>query len=144
MNQQQLQHMANERLVDAQALVNAGRWAYAYYVAGYAVECALKSCVLSRMIHIGHVFDDWKSKGNPYRTHDFVQLIELAGLTNEHNTRLAASAVAGDDFRQYWNTVNSWTESSRYEERLEADAKALLEAIQSDPDGVLKWLKNYW
>ncbi len=43
--------MAQERILDAEALINGDRWAYAFYVAGYAVECALKSCILARMIH---------------------------------------------------------------------------------------------
>lgn len=55
-NQALLQLMANERILDAGALRATGRWAYAYYVAGYAVECALKSCVLAQMIYTGGVF----------------------------------------------------------------------------------------
>ena len=34
--------MAAERILDAEVLMNAGRWSFAYYVAGYAVECAPK------------------------------------------------------------------------------------------------------
>jgi len=39
--------MAEERLRDAKALLDGQRWEFAYYSAGYAVECALKSCVLA-------------------------------------------------------------------------------------------------
>src|SRR4051812_36482066 len=57
-NQALLRKMATERLLDAQALLAAGRWPFAYYVAGYAVECALKACVLAQMVNTGWVFKE--------------------------------------------------------------------------------------
>jgi len=44
MNRSSLQNLANERIKDAEALLMAGRWSGSYYLAGYAVECALKEC----------------------------------------------------------------------------------------------------
>jgi HEPN domain-containing protein len=52
-NRSELQIMTEERLKDAKALLDGGRWEFAYYVAGYAVECGLKSCILARMIYTG-------------------------------------------------------------------------------------------
>ncbi|NJR43126.1 MAG: HEPN domain-containing protein, partial [Akkermansiaceae bacterium] len=49
MNQAELRRLAEERVRDAEALLAGGRWEFAYYSAGYAVECALKSCLLARM-----------------------------------------------------------------------------------------------
>jgi hypothetical protein len=135
--------MAEERIVDAQVLLSGSRWAYAYYVAGYAVECALKACVLARMIHTGGVFQD-KKFAEWCWTHEFGKLVELAGLTDELNTKLSASAAAGGAFVGYWGTATQWKETSRYEDKTEAEAKALYEAIHHDPDGVLKWIRNYW
>ena len=51
-----LRSMADERVLHARVLLQGRRWAFAYYNAGYAVECALKACVLSRMILTGWVF----------------------------------------------------------------------------------------
>ena len=45
MNRIDLQKLAEDRIADAAALLNAGRWSAAYYLAGYAVECALKACI---------------------------------------------------------------------------------------------------
>jgi HEPN domain-containing protein len=45
MNRADLQSLSNLRLADARALLSAGRFAAAYYLAGYAVECALKACI---------------------------------------------------------------------------------------------------
>lgn len=135
--------MAEERILDAEALINGSRWAYAYYVAGYAVECALKSCVLARMILTGGVFED-KKFAEKCLTHDFDELIKLAGLINELNAKLAASAAVGGIFVANWGTATQWKETSRYEQKSEADAKALYAAITANPDGVLQWIRNYW
>ena len=42
------------------------------------------------MIHTAWVFEE-KWKASDCLTHDFVELIKLAGLTNELNARLAAT-----------------------------------------------------
>lgn len=143
MNQADLRRMAEERIKDARALIRGKRWGFAYYVAGYSIECALKSCILARMIHSGLVFkEDWVK--HDCRVHNFSRLIELAELKNELNTRLQASATSGDPFRSNWTTVVQWKETSRYESKTEVEAKELFAAITGKPDGVLRWLKRYW
>src|SRR5260370_26717430 len=99
MNRAELQKMARERLLDAKALLDGKRWAYAYYVAGYAVECALKSCILARMVETGGVFKD-KRFAEKCWTHDFGELVELAGLTTERNNAFSASAAAAPAARR--------------------------------------------
>jgi len=44
-DREQLQQLAELRLEDAEALIASGRWAAAYYLLGYSVECGLKACV---------------------------------------------------------------------------------------------------
>jgi hypothetical protein len=142
-NRAELQQMAEGRLKDAKALIDAGRWEFGYYTAGYAVECALKSCVLVRMIHTAWVFKEkWQS--NECLTHDFEKLVFLAGLTDEHNAEMKASAAAGAEFKDNWDTAEKWTVTSRYEAKTEADAKALYAAIADEPHGVLQWIRTYW
>src|SRR5262249_20356442 len=86
-NQAELRQMAQERVKDAKALLDGGRWEFAYYAAGYAVECALKSCLLARMIHTAWVFEEkWEAKA--CLTHEFGKLIDLAGLRDELNNKL--------------------------------------------------------
>ncbi|MGD0896912.1 MAG: hypothetical protein ABR915_03690 [Thermoguttaceae bacterium] len=150
MNQAQLREMAEERILDAAALIAGHRWNGAYYVAGYAVECALKSCLLARMVHTAWVFEEkWKSED--CRTHDFGQLVRLAGLKDELDAQLAASAAAaaaggppGGTFAAHWGTVTQWKVSDRYESKTELEARSLYEAITNDPEGVLRWIRNYW
>jgi len=143
MNQAELRHLAMERLDDANALINEGRWAFAYYVAGYAVECALKSSVLARMVITGGVFQDKRFAADCW-THDFGELIRVAGLGTELSTRLAASAAAGGEFVANWGIVTQWKETVRYEMKTEAEARDFYRAITENPDGVLIWIQTYW
>ncbi len=143
MNQADLRRMAEERIKDAKALIRGKRWEFAYYAAGYSIECALKSCLLARMIHTAWVFED-KWNARECLTHDFNDLIRLAGLNNELNARLAASAASGDRFEPNWRVILRWTVTSRYAARTEADARDLFAAITHNPDGVLRWVKKYW
>ena len=143
MNQADLRRMAEERIKDAKALIRGKRWEFAYYTAGYSIECALKSCILARMIHTAWVFEE-KWNAADCRVHGFGKLVHLAGLTNELNARRAASAAAGDLFDSNWGTVVAWKPESRYGPRTEAEARNLFAAITHKPDGVLRWLKSYW
>lgn len=139
MNQTELRKLAEERVKDAEALLAAGRWEFAYYAAGYAVECALKSCILARMVHTAWVFEE-KWKAQECMTHDMIELIRLAGLKGELDDALAASS----EFVSNWATVEKWKVVSRYESKTEAEAKALLAAINDAMHGVLIWIKAYW
>ncbi len=151
MNRAELQVMAEERVKDSKALLDGGRWEFAYYAAGYAVECALKACLLARMIHTAWVFQEkWEAKA--CLTHDFGKRIDLAGLRDELNNKLATTAAAATPqgespvgaFVGYWATVLRWKVESRYQPTTEAEARRLFEAITHDPDGVLSWIKTFW
>jgi hypothetical protein len=135
--------LAAERILDAKALIDAGRWSYGYYVAGYAVECGLKSCVLSRMIFTGWIFKE-KVKIEDFITHDFKRIVQIAGLLDILNARLEASAEARDDFVANWDKVNRWKVADRYETKTETEAKDLLSAITDTPQGVMPWIQTYW
>ncbi len=44
MNRTDLQKLSNIRIREAKVLFAAGEHSGAYYLAGYAIECALKAC----------------------------------------------------------------------------------------------------
>src|SRR5262245_37008333 len=103
-NQSELQKMAEERLLDAKTLIEGGRWEFAYYAAGYAVECGLKSCILARMIHTAWVFEEkWDAK--VCLEHRFGKLVVLAGLMDQLNAALKESAAADRRFATNWTTA---------------------------------------
>jgi hypothetical protein len=143
MNQAELRKMAEERLKDSKVLLDGGRWEFAYYAAGYAVECALKSCILARMIHTAWVFEEkWDAKA--CFSHEFAKLIHLARLSEQLNDDLKASAAAGKEFAVNWERAKEWTVTSRYETKTEADARMLYAAIADEPYGVLRWIRSHW
>lgn len=143
MNQIELRKMAEERIKDAKVLIDGQRWEFAYYAAGYAVECALKSCILSRMVLTAWVFKEkWDYK--ECFEHRLEKLIHLAGLTDELNEKIKGSAAAGKEFVNNWTVTAKWTVTSRYESKTESEAKELLLAISDENHGVLSWIKNFW
>ena len=139
MNRVELQSLSKDRILDAKALIDGQRWSFAYYVTGYAVECALKSCLLSRMPLTGWVFEE-KVKIDECLTHDFAKLIKLSGLTDELNRRLASSPA----FVGNWGVATQWKVTDRYGMIDEISAKGLLAAITDQPDGVLEWIMTFW
>jgi hypothetical protein len=69
-----------------------------------------------------------------------LELVKLSGL---EQARLAA--VARDPpLGQNWLVVKDWNENSRYQQIAEAKAEQLWQAVNDDPSGVLRWIKNHW
>jgi hypothetical protein len=143
LNRAELQQLTEDRIQDAQALIRGKRWSFAYHVAGYAVECAWKSCLLARMIHTGWVFEE-KAKIDECLTHDFERLVRIAGLTDELHASLKATSASGGAFAKNWETVNEWRVTDRYGSKTRSEALILLKAIIDEPDGVLPWIKKFW
>lgn len=142
MNRAELQLLAEDRILDAHALLAAGRWAGAYHLAGYAVECGLKSCILSHIEKTGMLFKDrnyLKSLGDCW-THELDKLIGIAGLTGD----LGIACGANQILASYWGVAKDWKETSRYERKMQRDAEELLEAITNQPNGVLPWTRLHW
>jgi hypothetical protein len=76
-NRTELQQLAEERVRDSDALLKAGQWSGAYYLAGYAVECGLKACI-AKLTNL-HDFPDKELAQRCY-THKIETLVEVAGL----------------------------------------------------------------
>jgi hypothetical protein len=141
-NRLDLQTLAERRIQDANALLLANRWAAAYYLAGYAVECALKACILHHVERTGMIFRDrkyLKDLGDCW-THQLDRLVNLAGLTVELGTATKANSA----LLSFWGVAKDWSETSRYEDKTEAEARALYEALTHEPDGVMRWLRTHW
>src|SRR4051812_40160137 len=96
MNRPALQQLAEGRLLDASALLSSGRWSGAYYLAGYAVECGLKSCILLRVIDTGMIFDEGHRKFlDKCLTHDIEELVKLAGLESDRGIPISTNPNPG-------------------------------------------------
>lgn len=139
MNRSTLQQLSTSRVNDAQALLAASCWSGAYYLAGYAVELALKSCVLVHIEKTGIIFQE-KKYAEKCWTHDLEELVNQSGLKIERDKVAGTNAV----FAQNWSIVKDWTEASRYNTFIQFDAEKLFEAINGQSEGVLPWIKNFW
>ena len=137
MNRSDLQRLSNARLREARILFRAGEHGGAYYLAGYAVECALKACIAKRTQRFD--FPD-KSRVMQSYTHNLRELFKLAEL-NDH---LETAKKESRNFAAGWDEICKWTEESRYSARTRNDAEAILDAIAGRKDGVLQWIKHYW
>jgi hypothetical protein len=137
LNRVDFQQLADVRIAEAGALLAAGMWDGAYYLAGYAVECALKACIAK--LTKAEDFPD-KDRAVKAFTHKIDELVVLTGL------KVARDAEAASDpqFSRNWDTAKAWTEGSRYERIAEPAARALYSAITDPAHGVLPWVKRHW
>ncbi len=140
MDRAELRQLAEDRVLDAEALLNAGRWSAAYYLAGYAIECGLKACVLAFVEnHPGIVLEDRRLSDKCF-SHDIEGLVKVAGLEAGRDAGIAANPVWGIS----WQVIKSWNEKSRYQQKSEAQARTLFGAITDPINGVLPWIRVRW
>lgn len=137
LNRSTLQELARIRLREARALLANRHYDGAYYLAGYAVECALKACVARKTRR--YDFPD-KRIVNKSHTHDLESLVKLAGLEPQR-TRQERENQA---FARNWAVVKDWNEESRYRTIGEARARDLYAAISRRQHGVMRWIRQYW
>ena len=132
------QQLADERLAEAKALLDLGKWDGAYYLAGYAVELALKACIIKALMTTD-AFPDKEFSKNCY-THAVEKLVVLAKLDDDGRPRQAADP----DLLANWAVVQDWSEEKRYHRIDKAEAEALYSAIADPAHGVFPWIKTHW
>ena len=137
MDRKGLQELSRIRLTEARALLKVGMGDGAYYLAGYAVECALKACIAKETKR--YEFPDKKRVDSSYR-HDLEELIKVAGLERI----LAERCRNVPEFRTNWELVKSWSEQSRYQRHQPQKAEQLLTAASDRRHGVIPWIKAHW
>ena len=133
MNRIELQRLSKMRLKEAKLLLANGFPSGAYYLAGYAIECALKACIAKNSRR--HDFPDKKFVVRSH-THDLKELIKLAqiGSSLELDSRMQPS----------WGLVQQWSEESRYRTYPDQDARELLDAIANSKYGIMPWITRHW
>jgi len=80
MNRRDLQRLSSVRLSEAKILLDNGYYSGAYYLLGYAVECALKACIAKQVKR--HEFPDRQTVNDSY-THNLQSLLRISGLEVE-------------------------------------------------------------
>jgi len=138
MNRTELQLVAETRVEDARVLLSAQRWAAAYYLLGYAVECGLKACA-ARQFREDEVPD--RTVVNDFYTHRLDKLLGISGV----KAGLEGRASSEPAFQINWNTVRDWNEASRYDHSTsEVKARDMLAAVADPTTGILAWLRTQW
>jgi HEPN domain-containing protein len=135
-NRKELRALAATRLKEAKILLGAGCPDGAYYLAGYAVECALKACIAKQTQR--HDFPE-KQIVIDSHTHDLTKLLDPAGLKVIHK-----AAMQQPEFANNWKTVTEWKTTSRYASRSNKKAEELLKAIGERKSGILTWLRRHY
>jgi HEPN domain-containing protein len=127
------------RLDDAQSLLNSSRWRGAMYLAGYSIECQLKTALM-RVFSCRHLRDlehELRARGilAPDATVFTHQLEVLLHLTNAMD-RLRQNV---ENWRQF-NVVNRWMPAWRYNSDLsnEDDANFFMDAVEN----ISRWIEN--
>ena len=136
-NKSDFEQLANVRIEEAVVLLDAGKSDGAYYLAGYAVECALKACIAK--LTNQYDYPD-KYFANRCFTHHIEELVALAGLATQRDIDVGADPA----LKANWQLVKEWNESVRYARKTQAEAQSLYDAITDTNHGVLPWLRPHW
>ena len=136
-NRKDLQSLARIRLAEAKTLLGAGHPDGAYYLGGYAIECALKACIARSTQR--YAFPDKKIVDASY-THSLKDLIKVANL----ETARSQEASRNVSFRDNWDIVQRWSEQSRYRRADAGMARELVDAAGNRKHGVMAWIQRYW
>lgn len=129
--------LARTRLREARLLANEGHFSGAYYLAGYAIECALKARIANQF-RADEIPD--KALVNKVYTQNLLELLRLSGL----QTELEAAEEDAPDLARRWQVVRKWSEAARYDICAEEIADAMLDAVGDEASGIFQWLTDRW
>lgn len=137
MNRKVFQELARIRIQEARTLLDAGHYPGAYYLIGYAVECALKACISKQVKR--YDFPDKKFIADAH-THKLEALIGLAGLSLD----LRRDRDAEPNLDANWLVVKDWKESFRYDSGITRQQAHDLFFACTGRNGILSWIKRRW
>ena len=127
----EFQQVAEIKIKEAQALFERRLYNGAYYLAGYAVECAFKACI-ARHVRNNELPD--KSFVNDSYTHNFDKLLNISELTEEFKNAYSENW----ELYENWMIISEWTVDSRYQFSIDKDdAKDIIKAVNDEENGIL-------
>jgi len=138
MNRNDLQRISRLRIKEARVLLKEGCFLGAYYLLGYAVECALKASIAKQIKR--HDFPDRKLINDSY-THDLSKLLRLSGLEIKFQKQIKNNR----SLEVNWAVIKDWSEESRYFTDIPKNsATDLYSAVMGRRNGFLSWVKKLW
>jgi HEPN domain-containing protein len=137
MNKSTFEQLSRMRTHEARILLEAGEHAGAYYLMGYAVECALKACICRQVREFDFPDKDLVIKAY---THDLEKLVNVAGLEADFNS----DRETNPDFAINWTVVKEWNESARYALTISEEQAGRFYLACTGENGVLPWIEERW
>ena len=138
MNKSDLEKLVDIRVSEAKVLLEYENYQGAYYLAGYALECAIKACIAKQVQQYDFPSKELAQKSHQHKLTD---LLGVAGLKQ----KLGEKERADVDFQLNWAVAKDWNVESRYECSIESSkANDLYRAITNENSGILAWLKTFW
>ena len=117
----------------------------AAYLAGYALELALKARICKLL---DSDYPQGRGDFQSFMTHDYETLTRLAGLT-----KLLDSQKRNVDFAAKWSLLvgnvadEGWSETWRYRKIgsvSQATAEEMIHALDDPASGILPWIHSLW
>ncbi len=136
MTRKDFQLLAELRAKEAAVLASNGKQQGAYYLAGMAIECALKACIAKKTRR--HEFPPDRQYTERAYSHELTQLLKLAGLKDQ----LEEDIKGRQGLAVNWGVVQNWKVGSRYETS-GLKGKDMYTTL-TGPDGVLTWIRQRW
>jgi hypothetical protein len=138
MNKSDLEKLVDIRVSESEVLLEYENFQGAYYLAGYALECAIKACIAKQVQQYDFPNKELAQKSHQHKLTD---LLGVAGLKQ----KLGEKEQADIDFKLNWAVAKDWSVESRYECAVESSkAKDLYRAVTDENSGILAWLKTFW
>lgn len=138
MNRTDFRQLALCRLEEAEVLLRTRKFSGAYYLAGYAIECALKARLAKQTKR--HDFPPEPNYVRDIYTHNLQQLLDKANLQKVFEVEKARDP----QFAINWNVIKDWTEKSRYQVQSQKKARAIVKAVSDPQHGVLQCIRRCW
>ena len=121
------------RQTDAKALIDQERYEAAYYIGGYAVECALKACIAKKT----REFEFPNKDSSKLYTHRLEVLLEYAGTQ-------IADALAEPAVAPKWSTVVFVARGQPISVAHGGRCQSFVCGIADAPNGVLECTRKHW
>lgn len=136
MNRKDFQKLAEVRAIEAGILARKGKEQGAYYLAGIAIECAIKACIAKKTKR--HDFPPERRVIEKVYSHELIDLLKIAGLNEDLDRAIKKRPRLGVN----WGVVKDWKVKSRYET---TGLKGIdMHMAITGPDGVLTWIRQRW
>jgi hypothetical protein len=132
LNRQDFMTLSDLRFREAECLVAAGMLDGAYYLMGYALECALKAAIAKMTKE--HDFPPDRKYSERVYVHDLEKLLSAAELDQDLQNE-------GERMTRLWGVARDWSEHSRYEVGRTASQMQDFHAAAS---AVLAWVRVRW